>query len=193
MHKQGFTIIELLVVVLIVGILAAIAWPQFQQAVWKVRYTKALVLARQLSREAQVKALELGRWPNAKEMADSIPTDFVYKEESYNAPDGGSYSQGPNTGDMEVWCADGTGHPDEEEDMLFAPTCRLVAVAVKGDSEINMFVNGQVDQHDSSDSIFSVGAACVTPAAISAPWYQLDHALCKALGGKAISSYIYAL
>ena len=59
-NKQAFTLIELLVVVLIIVILAAVALPQYQKAVEKIRLTEAITLTDSLKKSVEMYILTHG-------------------------------------------------------------------------------------------------------------------------------------
>ena len=61
--KKGFTLVELLVVVLIIAILAAVALPQYTTAVERSRATEALTLMAAISESVQRYRFHQGEWP----------------------------------------------------------------------------------------------------------------------------------
>ena len=66
-NKLGFTLIEMLVVVLIIGILAGIALPQYNKAVEKARLPEALVNIRNIEGSLQRYIL-----------ANGLPSETIY-------------------------------------------------------------------------------------------------------------------
>jgi prepilin-type N-terminal cleavage/methylation domain-containing protein len=64
LNKMAFTLIELLVVVLIISILAAIALPQYQRAVWKSRAAQLQQSVRALANAQEMYLLVHGKYPS---------------------------------------------------------------------------------------------------------------------------------
>ena len=81
-NKKGFTLLELLVVVLIIGILAAIALPQYKKAVEKSKATQALTLLQTIYQSAMAYELATGNWPTSVDDLDvNVPSDFLQNGE----------------------------------------------------------------------------------------------------------------
>ena len=77
--NQGFTLLELLVVVLIIGILASIALPQYNKAVEKSRGTQALTMLNAIVKSSEIFYLTNGRYATQFNELD-IDIPFTGKE-----------------------------------------------------------------------------------------------------------------
>ena len=80
-NKRAFTLIELLVVVLIIGILSAVAVPQYQKAVLKSRATQLLTLARHFKDVCSIDLLAGGTCAKLQDIGFEYEiADYTYDE-----------------------------------------------------------------------------------------------------------------
>ena len=79
-HIHAFTLIELLVVVLIIGILSAIALPQYQKAVEKASMTEAITAVEKMAQAQQIYQLANG---NFTRDINELDIDYPGEDNSY--------------------------------------------------------------------------------------------------------------
>ncbi len=79
LNNKGFTLLEILVVVLIIGILAAIALPRYEIAVEKSRASEAFTLLKAIKQAEDVFFLSNpeGSFPTLESLDVNIPGEIV--------------------------------------------------------------------------------------------------------------------
>lgn len=80
-NNIGFTLIEMLVVVLIIGILAAIALPQYQKAVEKSKSAQVITLLKSIAQSAQLFYMTHNVYPKS---FDDIDVDIPWTGRTHN-------------------------------------------------------------------------------------------------------------
>ena len=87
MTHKGFTLIELMIVVAIIGILAAVAIPQYQNYVARAQVSEALVLASGAKTAVAEHYMTTGSFPDDNEaagLATTITGNYVDSVEIFN-------------------------------------------------------------------------------------------------------------
>lgn len=88
--RGGFTLVELLIVVLVIGILASIAIPNFQRAIIKTRATSIVADLHVIRVAAYNHMADHQEWPRDRNrgiipvtLVPYLPTDFSFRTEHY--------------------------------------------------------------------------------------------------------------
>ena len=77
-HQSGFTLIELMIVVAIIGILAAVAIPMYQRYTIRTQVTEGLNLSSSARVAVSDFYMNTGRWPSDNSEAGlAIPTEII--------------------------------------------------------------------------------------------------------------------
>lgn len=64
LHKQGFTLMEMLATILIIGILAAIALPEYKTAVYNSRLSGVMTNVKSIANSLELYYLSMGKYPD---------------------------------------------------------------------------------------------------------------------------------
>ena len=95
-NKKAFTLLELLVVILIIGILAAIALPQYKKAVYKAKFTQATLMLNSIYKAQQEYYAFHGEYaPNFSSLnmdlppTNGTPMNYAYWDWGYCMISGG--------------------------------------------------------------------------------------------------------
>ena len=73
-RQQGFTLIEMMIVVAIIGVLAAIAYPSYQRYVIKTKRVDMMTEMQNIASEIEARKLAQGSYSN---ISDQVKTDFA--------------------------------------------------------------------------------------------------------------------
>jgi type II secretion system protein G len=100
--RSGFTLVEIMIVVAIIGLLAAIAIPNFVHARTTTQVNECIANLRQIDGAAQTYALENGKLPTDTYVLSDIKAYLKY-DTLPQCPASGSYGPGFTFG-VPPWC-----------------------------------------------------------------------------------------
>lgn len=95
--QQGFTLIELMIVVAIIGILAAIAMPAYQNYTNKARYSEVVQAATGVKSAVEVCAQVQGGFTNCTANTNGVPADIAANSDPSTMVDSVAWAVTDNT------------------------------------------------------------------------------------------------
>ena len=121
--RDGFTLVELVIVIMIIGILAGLTFTVYKHMIYKARMTQAQVVLKHLFRAEETVFSETGKFTDNLQIMDYDPVRFNYYTVSVVVDNQGKDFVGTATGVAQMagdyWTITKEGVPVQSDNSTF--------------------------------------------------------------------------
>ena len=75
MHNKGFTLVEMMIVIAVIGVLAAIAYPSYQKSIIKTKRTEMMTEMQNIANKIESRKLAEGNYNNIGIASQNFPAN----------------------------------------------------------------------------------------------------------------------